>query len=91
VKVLAIAWLLFVPPLFVALFGALLGIIPGLVLGIPGWHRPAGIILAVIFALGYIKQRGRNYGDVNWVTYLIAIAGGLGLAASIWFFGAITD
>ncbi len=67
------------------------GIIPGLLLGITGWHRPGGVILGAIWAFGYLKQRGQSYGDVNWVTYPISFGGGVGLVASIWFFGSLTE
>ena len=74
-----------------ALLGFVIGIIPGLLLGFPGWHRFIAIGLPILWALGYVKQREANYGDVNWITYSIAFGGGMGLGASIWFFGTLTD
>ena len=87
-KVFGIAGLLLFTPF---LFAALVGIIPGLLLGIPGWHRPGGVLLGAIWAFGYLKQRGQSYGDVNWVTYPLSFGGGVGLVASIWFFGSLTE
>ena len=86
-KVIAVLGLLFAP----IILGALLGIVPGLLFGIPGWHKAAAIVLAVIWAGGYINQRGKSYNDVDGITFVIAIGGALGLAASVWLFGSFTD
>jgi hypothetical protein len=72
-------------------FGFALGIIPGLLLGLPGWHGYGAVILPILWAVGYIKQREANYGDVNWITFSIAFDGGIGLGVSIWLFGTFTD
>ena len=72
-------------------FGFVLGIIPGLLLGLPGWHRVAAIVLSILWAFGYVKQRGTNYRDVDWVTYSISFGGGIGLGVSTWFCGTLTD
>jgi hypothetical protein len=72
-------------------FGFIIGIVPGLVLGFPGWHGIAAIVLPILWAVGHVKQRGRNFGDVNWVTYAIAFGGGIGFGVSVWFFGSLTD
>ena len=71
--------------------GFVMGIIPGLLLGLPGWHEYGALILAVLFAVGYVKQRETNYGDVDWITYSVAFGGGIGLGASIWVFGTFTN
>ena len=77
--------------LLASVVGFLLGIIPGLRLGLPGWHESGSVILGFIFAFGYISQRRINFGDVNWLTYLIATCGGLGVFMSVWIFGSFTN
>lgn len=73
------------------ILGGVLGIVPGLVLGIPGWHGVGAVVIPLLWAFGHVKQRGENFGDVSWVTYALAILGGIGLGTSIWFFGTLTD
>ena len=71
--------------------GFVLGIVPGLLLGLPGWHLVGAVILSSLWAIGYISQRAKNFGDVNWISFLLAFGGGSGLGTSIWFFGTLTD
>jgi hypothetical protein len=77
-------------PIVAAGMGFLMGIVPGLLLGLLGWHEAAAIIIAVIWCIGYIRQRSKNYGDVGWITLCVGGFGGLGLGTAIWFFGSIT-
>ena len=70
--------------------GFVVGIIPGLLLGLIGWHTTVAFIMPMIWCLGYIRQRSRNYGRVDWITYSVGGLGGLGLGIGIWFFGNIT-
>lgn len=70
--------------------GLVLGIVPGLLLGLIGWHTTTAIIMPIIWWTGYIRQRSRNYGHVDWITYSVGAFGGLGLGIGIWFFGNIT-
>ncbi len=78
-------------PFVLAGFGFVLGIIPGLVLGLFKWHEPAAIIIPILWCIGYIRQRSQNYGFVDWITFCVGGFGGLGLGISIWFFGNITS
>lgn len=71
--------------------GFITGIVPGLLFGLPGWHEGAAVVIPIVWAVGYVGQRGRNYGDVNWVTLCIAVFGGVGIGLSIWLFGNITS
>jgi len=77
-------------PVVIAGIGFVTGIVPGLLLGLIGWHKAAAIIIPIIWCIGYIRQRRRNYGDVNWITFSVGSFGGLGLGIAIWFFGNIT-
>jgi hypothetical protein len=79
--------LVFAPPLL----GSIVGIVPGLLAGLVGWHQSVAIVLPIIWAIGYVSQRGRNYGDVDAITYSIAVLGGLGFGASAWVFGNIVS
>ena len=72
-------------------FGLVLGVIPGLILGFTGWHRHAAVILPIFWAVAFVKQREARNGDVNWITYSITFGGGIGLGISIWIFGTFTD
>ena len=87
-------WRLIVAPLLLALIigiGFIVGIIPGLLSGLLGWHRVVAIALPSLWTVGYVLQRAKNFGDVNWVTFTIAALGGLGFGASCWIFGNITS
>jgi len=77
-------------PAIVAGLGFVIGIIPGLLLGLIEWHKVAAIIIPIIWCTGYIRQRRRNYGLVDWITFSVGGFGGLGLGLSIFFFGNIT-
>ena len=68
-------------PILVLAVGFVTGIIPGLLLGLLDWHEGAEIIVPFLWAIGYVKQRARNYGDVNWITLCVAIFGELWLAS----------
>jgi uncharacterized membrane protein len=85
-KVFAIMFM----PVVITIMGAIMGIIPGLLLGLIEWHIAAAIILPIIWCFGYIRQRNRNYGFVDWITFSVGGFGGLGLGVSIFFFGNIT-
>lgn len=76
-------------PIVVASMGFVMGIVPGLLLGLIGWHEAAAIIIPVIWCIGYIRQRSRRYGDVGWTTFCVGGFGGLGLGIAIWFFGNV--
>jgi hypothetical protein len=85
-KVFAIIFM----PVITAGLGFVIGIVPGLLLGLIGWHKAATIIIPIIWCIGYIRQRSRNYGFVDWITFSVGGFGGLGLGIAIWFFGNIT-
>ncbi|MCH8974127.1 MAG: hypothetical protein IH869_03525 [Chloroflexi bacterium] len=70
--------------------GFALGIIPGLLLGLPEWHRAGAVVLPVLWAFGYLGQRSKGFGDVRWVSYVIVAFGGAGLGLSVLTFGGIT-
>lgn len=71
--------------------GFVIGIVPGLLSGLVGWHKGVAIVLPIIWAIGYVSQRAKFYGDVDTITYSIAILGGSGFGASVWVFGNITS
>ena len=77
-------------PVVIAGVGFVIGIVPGLLLGLVGWHKAAAIIIPVIWCIGYIRQRRRNYGQGDWITFSVGGFGGLGLGIAIWFFGNLT-
>lgn len=66
-----------------------IGIVPGLLFGLPGWHKPAAVVIAIIWVVGYVLQRA-GLGHMDWVVFWIALSGAFGLGFSIWFFGSIT-
>ncbi|MFC2015018.1 hypothetical protein ACFLUP_03400 [Chloroflexota bacterium] len=78
-------------PLAILVMGFIIGILPGLLLGLLGWHKGAAVVISIVWAIGYLRQRGRNRGDVNWITFFVAVFGGVGVASSIWLFGNITS
>lgn len=78
------------PFAFLAL-GFIVGIIPGLLLGLIGWQDSGAVIIPILWAYGHVKQRARNRGDVGWPTFCVAVLGGAGAAFSIWLFGNITS
>ena len=70
--------------------GFALGIIPGLLLGLPEWHRAGAVVLPVLWAFGYLGQRSKGFGDIRWVSYVVVAFGGAGLGLSVLTFGGIT-
>jgi drug/metabolite transporter (DMT)-like permease len=89
VKRIALGFILM--PLALLVIGFIMGIIPGLLLGLLGWHKVAAVIISIVWAIGYILQRAITRRDVNWITFCVAILGGAGVALSIWLFGDITS
>ena len=84
--------LLVIPIFFVCVgLGALIGIIPGLLLGIPEWHEYGAIIIPLIWIIGFLKQRPAAAGKVGASTLLVVGGVGIGLGASVWFFGSLTS
>lgn len=78
------------PPLLF-LLGFVLGIVPGLLLGLPGWHQAAAIVFPILWSIGYVAQRNANYRDVSAITLAIAAFGSLGFGTSVWLFGSVTS
>ena len=70
--------------------GFALGIIPGLLLGLPEWHRVGAVVLPVLWAFGYLGQRSKGFGDIRLVSYAVVAFGGGGLGISVWTFGSFT-
>ena len=83
--------LILLMPISVAAIGFVIGIVPGLLLGLPGWHKTAAVVIPIVWAIGYVRQRASFRDDVNWITFCIAIFGGVGAGFSIWLFGDITS
>jgi len=72
--------------------GVVLGIIPGLLLGMVGWHSISGIVAALIWVFFFTigrKLAGVGEIDVNYA--IISVSGGLGLWLSITLFGSFTS
>ena len=86
---IALGFILF-PPAILAI-GFIVGIVPGLLFGLLGWHKVAAVVISIVWAIGYVRQRARNYGHVDWITFCVAVFGGVGVAFSIWLFGNITS
>lgn len=78
-------------PLAILAMGFIIGIVPGLLFGLLGWHKVAAAGISIVWAIGYVRQRARNRGDVNWITFCVAVFGAAGVAFSIWLFGSITS
>ena len=70
--------------------GFVLGIVPGLLLGLPAWHRIGAFVLPVLWAFGYLGQRSKGFGNVRWVAYVIVASRGTGLGLAVWVFGSVT-
>ncbi len=73
------------------MFSFVLGMGPGALLGLIGWHKILAIVLGIMWAGGYIVQRSAKYKDVDFVTLLIGVNGGVGFGVAIWLFGTFTD
>lgn len=71
--------------------GFLVGIAPGLLLGLAGIHGVMAIVTPVVFAGWYIWSRARRMGQMNVVMVTIGMVGAIGIGLSIWFFGSITS
>ena len=72
--------------------GVLLGIIPGLLLGMVGWHSISGIVAGLIWVFFFTigrKLAGEGEIDLNYA--IISVSGGLGLWISITLFGGFTS
>lgn len=74
-------------PFLSTAIGFVIGIVPGLFLGWIGWWEGGAVIIPLIWAFGYISQRRRNYGFVDWITFAVGIFGGLGIGIAVFFFG----
>ena len=70
--------------------GFVLGIIPGLLLGLPEWHQTGAFVLPVLWTFGYLGQRSKGFGNIRFVSYVIVASGGTGLGLAVWVFGGIT-
>gem|GEM_PF-5765063 len=71
--------------------GFVTGIVPGLLLGLLGWHTVGAILGPILSVFLYVNQRARRHGGVDWVAYAIAVFMGLGLGFSIWAFGNVVS
>jgi hypothetical protein len=69
--------------------GFVVGIVPGFLSGLVGWHKEMALVLPLAWAIGYILQRANRFRHVSVITYLIAILGGIGFGLSVWVFGSI--
>ena len=73
-----------------AIPGAILGIIPGLLLGLPSWHQCGALILSGLWALGFLMLGLLSAGPIRVATILVAVGGAVGLGSSVWYFGELT-
>jgi ABC-type antimicrobial peptide transport system permease subunit len=71
--------------------GFLIGIAPGLLLGLAGIHGVMAIVTPVVFAGWYVWSRSRRMGQINMVMVIIGIVGAIGIGVSIWLFGTLTS
>jgi len=71
------------------LLGFLIGIIPGLLSGLVGWHTKVAIVLPAIWIVGYVCQRAKNSRGVSVITYGVAVLGAVGFGSSVWLSGNI--
>ena len=71
--------------------GFLVGIVPGLLLGIPGWHREGAFVLPLVgMAISWGTRWPRIFGDMRFSLETLLLGAGLGMFGSIWFFGSLT-
>ena len=68
----------------------MLGIIPGLLLGIPEWHKVGAVVLSLLWAIGVVVLRPAYLGEGTLSTLMVVFGGGIGLGGSVWFFGSVT-
>jgi hypothetical protein len=86
-----------VVPMFVLLgllgtaIGFAVGVVPGLVLGLVGLHRVGAVVLPLLWAGGYVRQRRANYGEGGPITWAMAGFGACGFGTSVWLLGSITS
>jgi hypothetical protein len=73
------------------LVGFLVGIAPGLLLGLAGIHGVMAIVTPIVFAGWYIWSRSRRMRQMNVVMVTIGIVGGIGIGISIWLFGTLSS
>jgi hypothetical protein len=85
---IALAFILL--PLAILAIGFIIGIVPGLLFGLLGWHKVAAVVISIVWAIGYVLQRARNRREVDRITFCTAVLGGAGVAFSIWLFGNIS-
>ena len=71
--------------------GIALGIIPGLLLGMVGWHSVSGIVAALFWVLFFTIGRKLAGYKVDLNHAIISVSGGLGLWISITLFGGFTS
>ena len=71
--------------------GFLVGIAPGLLLGLAGIHGVMAIVTPIVFAGWYVWSRSRRMGQMNAVMVTIGIVGGIGIGISIWLFGTLSS
>ena len=73
-----------------AIPGAILGIIPGLLLGYPNLHQCGAVILSGLWAFGFLMRRPLCAGPIRALVILVAAGGAVGLGWSVWYFGEMT-
>ena len=80
-----------VMPAVVFVIGFAFGAVPGLVAGLLGWYQIVAIVPPVLWALAYIYQRNANFGDVNFISFIVAGFSGFGWGVSVWLFGSMVS
>ena len=77
-------------PLAILAMGFIIGIVPGLLFGLLGWHKVAAVVISIVWAISYVLQRAVTRRDVKGIRFCVAVLGGAGVAFSIWLFGNIS-
>ena len=73
-----------------AISGAVLGIIPGLLLGTLNLHQCGAVMLSGLWAFGFLMQRPVSAGPISALMILVAGGGAVGLGWSVWYCGEMT-
>ena len=71
--------------------GALIGVVPGLVLGFFDMHLIGAISGSVVWGAWYFITRMQRTGRVSMITVAMTLANSLGLLLSVLLFGSISS
>lgn len=75
----------------VFLYGFVLGLIPGLLLGLVGWHRIGSVAVALVWGLIYLRMKSSMSDLPSGLRLVVAVSTASGLGASVYLLGGIVS